>query len=143
MRGRMERCSNQWSSRARTACGEQHGASARLRGKFGAGRLDHLGGAIPGDSRRPQGMAVQLDIGVGWRRSVRQHHIQTVQGKVTQQALKLALMAQQTQMGLGNYRLQQVANYESGQAIRDANGRGAAGALTASRTKAGSFSPSS
>lgn len=121
---------------------EQHGHIGQAAGKVAAGGLDHVCGAVPRNGRGPQGMAVQLDIGVGWRRPVRQHHIQTVQGKVTQQLVKLALMAQQTQMGLGNYRLQQVANYRLGQAIEMPTARRTAGALTASRTKAGSFSPS-
>ena len=72
---------------------------------------------IPSQSRRTQRVAVDLEVGVGRRGAVGQHHVQTVQRQVGEQLGEFVFGANQAQMRLGHHRLQQPAHRQLGQAV--------------------------
>ena len=83
-------------------------------------RLDQRCGAVPGHRGRAQCMVVELDVGIARRGAVRENHVQTVQGQVTQQLVEFTLVAEQAQMGFTHHGLHDAAHHQFGQAVRNA-----------------------
>ncbi|MCY1364430.1 hypothetical protein D9M69_512310 [compost metagenome] len=66
-------------------------------------------------------MAVELEVGIGGRGPVGQHHVEPVQGEVGQQVVEVVFVAHQAQARLFERRGQQLAHGELGQAVGDAD----------------------
>ena len=66
-------------------------------------------------------MAVQLQVGVGRRGPVGQHHVKPVQCQVAQQVFKSVFVAQQPQARRLHHRLHQAAHRQLRQTVRDAD----------------------
>ena len=68
-------------------------------------------------------MVVEFDVGIARGRPVGQHHVQAVQGQVTEQVVELSLVAKQAQMWFAHDRLHETAHHQFGQAVRNACGQ--------------------
>ncbi len=79
------------------------------------------GGAYQPSGEVPSGVAVKLEVGVGRRGPVGEHHVEPVQGQVGQQVFEVALVAHQAQARLGQRGRQQLAHRELGQPIGNAH----------------------
>ena len=66
-------------------------------------------------------MAVHLELHVGRRRVVGQHHVQLVQHQVGQQVGHFAVVTHQPQVGHAQHRLQQAAHLQLGQSVGNAH----------------------